>query len=278
MKKAGHQVQQICRCLTISASTFYYRAKPKLIDSEKVQLEAAMKHIHNEIDATYGKRRMLSELLDMGFSLGIERVRRWMKRLNLVAKRPKQHRYPSGGKPSRIAPNTLNRQFNPEGLNQFWSGDITFIRTQQGWLYLAVIMDLCSRRVISWAFSDKPNSELTTRALRLAVQKRRISHGLVFHSDQGCQYTSDSFQCSLKEFGIESSMSRAGNCLDNAVTERFFRSLKSERVNHRRYLTRQQAKADIINYIEPFYNQKRRHYKLGNISPAQYEQALLKSA
>ena len=139
-------------------------------------------------------------------------------------------------------------------------------------------MDLCSRRVISWAFSDKPNSELTTRALRLALQKRRVNHGLVFHSDQGCQYTSDAFQCSLKEFGIKSSMSRAGNCLGNAVTEHLFRSLKSERVNHRRYLTRQQAKADIINYIEQFYNQKRRHYKLGNISPAQYGQELRKSA
>lgn len=237
-----------------------------------------MKHIHNKMDATYGKRRMLSELLDMGFSLGIEKVRRWMKRLNLVAKRPKQHRYPLGGKPSVIAPNTLNRQFNPEAINQYWSGDITYIRTQQGWLYLAVIMDLCSRRVISWAFSDKPNSELTTRALRLAVQKRKVDAGLVFHSDQGCQYTSESFQRSLKAFGIESSMSRAGNCLDNAVTERFFRSLKSERVNYRRYQTRHQAMADIIDYIEPFYNQKRRHYKLGNISPAQYEMKLLKTA
>ena len=278
LKKAGYAVQQICRCLPIAVSSFYYRLKPNVIDANKVRLEAAMKHIHHEMDATYGKRRMLSELQAMGFKLGIDKVRRWMKRLELVAKRPKRHRYPKGGTASVIAPNTLNRQFNPEAVNRFWSGDITYLRTQQGWLYLAVIMDLCSRRVISWAFSDKPNSELTTRALRLAVQKRQVNGDVVFHSDQGCQYTSDAFQSSLKEYGVEPSMSRAGNCLDNAVVERFFRSLKSERVNYRRYLTRNQAIADVMDYIEPFYNQKRRHYKLGNISPAQYEMNLLKTA
>jgi putative transposase len=278
LKKAGHPVQQICRCLPIAVSSFYYRLKPKPIDANKVRLEAAMKHIHHEMDATYGKRRMLSELQSMGFKLGIDKVRRWMKRLELVAKRPRRHRYPKGGAASVIASNILNRQFNPDNVNRFWSGDITYIRTQQGWLYLAVIMDLYSRRVISWAFSDKPNSELTTRALRLAVQKRQIDSDVVFHSDQGCQYSSETFQQALKEHGIEPSMSRAGNCLDNAVVERFFRSLKSERVSYRRYMTRSQAIADVIDYNEPFYNQKRRHYKLGNISPAQYEMSLLKTA
>lgn len=136
-----------------------------------------------------------------------------MKQLGLVAKRPKQHNYPAGGKASIIA--------------QYWACDITYIRTQQGWLYLAVIMDLCSHRIVSWAFSDKPNTELTTRALRLAVQKRKGCDSVVFHSDQEGQYTSESYQRSLKEFGIEISMSRAGNCLHNAMTERFFRSLKS---------------------------------------------------
>jgi putative transposase len=119
-----------------------------------------------------------------------------------------------------------------------WSGGITYIRTQQGWLYLAVIMDLCSRKVISWTFSDKPNSELTTRALRLAVNKRQPNDNVIFYSDQGVQYRSGEFQCLLKEHGLISSMNRRGNCLDSAVTERFFRSLKSERVNYRRYQTR----------------------------------------
>ncbi|HIF9095874.1 TPA: DDE-type integrase/transposase/recombinase [Photobacterium damselae] len=146
------------------------------------------------------------------------------------------------------------------------------------WLYLAIVMDLGSRRVISWVFSDKPNRELTARALRLAVQKRRACRNVVFHSDQGCQYTNTVYQSSLKLFGVESSMNRTGNCLDSAVTERFFRSLRSERVNYRRDETRSQAIADIINYIEPFYNQKRKHHKLGNISPVQYKMNLLKSA
>ncbi|KMT66021.1 IS3 family transposase [Catenovulum maritimum] len=278
MKKAGYNIKQICQSLDIAPSSFYYRIKPKEINANKLRLEAAMKHVHHEMDATYGKRRMMAELKDLGFDIGIEKVRSCMKKLGLIAKRPKPHKYSNGQKASVIAPNILNRQFNPEKLNTYWSGDITYIRTQQGWLYLAVVVDLCSRRVISWAFSDKPNSELTIRALRLAVQKRNIKGEVVFHCDQGCQYTSESFQQALKSNGITSSMSRAGNCLDNAVTERFFRSLKSERVNYRRYETRQEAKIDIINYIEPFYNQKRRHYKLGNISPAQYETNLLKCA
>lgn len=126
---------------------------------------------------------MLVELQAMGFNLGIHKVRTSMKRLRLFAKRPTQHRYPSGGKASIIALNYLNRQFNPEHINTLWSGDITYIRTQQGWLYLAVIMDLCSRKVISWAFSNKPNSELTTRALRLAVNKRQPNDNVIFHSD-----------------------------------------------------------------------------------------------
>lgn len=125
-------MQQICRCLSIAPSTFYYRAKPKLIDVEQVKLEAAMKQVHVDMDATYGKRRMLVELQSMGFNLGIHKVSTSMKRLKLVAKRPKQHHYPSGGKASVIAPNYLNRQFNPEKLNTLWSGDITYIRTQQG--------------------------------------------------------------------------------------------------------------------------------------------------
>lgn len=237
-----------------------------------------MRQIHQEMDATYGSRRMRDELNDLGFEVGRERVRTLMATLKLVAKRPKQHRYPVYAHSSVIAPNRLNRQFNPEQANTYWAGDITYIRTQQGWLYLAAIMDLYSRKVISWAFSDKPNSELTTRALRLAVNKRQPDKPVIFHSDQGGQYTSESFQRCMKEHNVIPSMSRKGNCLDNSVVERFFRSLKSERVNYRRYLTRQQAIADIIDYIEPFYNQKRRHSRLGNISPNEYERRYLKSA
>ena len=236
-----------------------------------------MEHVHQEMDATYGSRRMLSEVRELGFDIGRYKVRRLMRQLKLVAKRPKQHCYPAYGKLSVIAPNMLNRQFNPEKVNTYWSGDITYVRTSQGWLYLAIVMDLYSRKVISWAFSDKPNSELTTRALRLAINKRNPNQPVVFHTDQGAQYTSEAFQSCMAEHNVISSMSRKGNCLDNAVTERFFRSLKSERVNYRRYESRSQAIGDIIAYIEPFYNQKRRHAKLGNISPVEYELRNVKS-
>ncbi len=176
------------------------------------------------------------------------------------------------GKASMIAPNVLNRQFNPPQANANWTGDITYIRTRQGWLYLAIVLDLYSRRVVSWAFSSQPNSELSSRALEVAVQHRRPAQPLLFHSDQGVQYSSGAFQQSLRNNNIIASMSRRGNCLDNAVTERFFRSLKSERVNYRQYKTRDEAMKDIADYIEPFYNQKRRHSTLGNLSPAEYGQ------
>ncbi|HHL2501635.1 TPA: transposase [Yersinia enterocolitica] len=141
-----------------------------------------------------------------------------------------------------------------------------------------IVMDLCSRKIVSWAFSDKPDSVLAIRALRLAVNKRQPTRPLVFHSDQGAQYTSAQFQYCQNELGVTGSMSRKGNCLDNAVTERFFRSLKAGRVNYRRYETRSQGNADVINYIDSFYNLKRRHYRLGNISPDEYEHRLRQCA
>lgn len=272
MKKAGFKVTDICRNLKLHRSVYYRRSVQKPINAEEVMLKAKVQQIHHEMHATYGSRRMRAELNAQGYELGRYKVRRVMKDLSLKAKRPKQHRYPSIGQVSSIAPNTLNRQFKPAQSNSHWTGDITYIRTSQGWLYLAIVLDLYSRRVVSWAFSSQPNSELSTRALQLAVQHRRPEQPLLFHTDQGVQYSSDQFQRSLRMHGITASMSRRGNCLDNAVTERFFRSLKTERVNTRQYKTRQEAMEDIADYIEPFYNRIRRHSTLGNLSPAAYEQ------
>ncbi|WP_145488611.1 IS3 family transposase [Yersinia aleksiciae] len=210
-------------------------------------LHAAAKHVHAEMDATYGSWRMCIELREQGFNVGRYRVRQIMKSLSLVVKRPGRHRYPRGGKPAVVAVNLLNRQFNPVTLNTWWSGDITYLRTAQGWLYLA-------------------------------INKRRPTGPVVFHSDQGAEYTSAQFQSCQQELDVTGSMSRKGNCLDNAVTERFFRSLKAERVNYRRYETRSQGIADVIDYIDSFYNLKRRHYRLGNISPNEYERRLQQCA
>ena len=253
-------------------SRYYRHLAQKPIDVEMVKLKAVVRQIHSEMHATYGSRRMRAELNAQGFTVGRYKVRRLMRTLSLKAKRPKQHRYPVAGKPSAVAPNALNRQFNPPMANVNWTGDITYIRTSQGWLYLAIVLDLYSRRVVSWAFSNQPNSELSVRALEVAVQHRRPSKTVLFHSDQGVQYSSDTFRHVLNKHNIIASMSRRGNCHDNAVTERFFRSLKSERVNYRQYKTRDEAMKDIADYIEPFYNQRRRHSTLGNLSPAEYEQ------
>ena len=244
----------------------------KPIDMGMVKLKVAVRQIHSEMHATYGSRRMRAELNTQGFVVGRYKVRSLMQTLSLKAKRPKQHRYPVAGKPSSVAPNVLNRQFNPPMANINWTGDITYIRTCQGWLYLAIVLDLYSRRVVSWAFFSQPNSELSVRALEVAVQHRRPNQSVLFHSDQGVQYSSDTFKHVLNKHNITASMSRRGNCHDNAVTERFFRSLKSERVNYRQYKTRDEAMKDIAEYIEPFYNQRRRHSTLGNLSPAEYEQ------
>ena len=278
LKKAGANIQQVCRCLSLTRSVFYARSRRPMINPDVLMLHAAARHVHVEMDATYGSRRMCIELREQGFNVGRYRVRQIMKTLLLVAKRPGRHRYPRGGKPAVVAANLLNRQFNPETLNTWWSGDITYLRTAQGWLYLAIVMDLCSRKIVSWAFSDKPDSDLTVRALRLAINKRRPAGSVVFHSDQGAQYTSAQFQSCQQELDVTGSMSRKGNCLDHAVTERFFRSLKAERVNYRRYETRSQGIADVIDYIDSFYNLKRRHYRLGNISPDEYERRLQQCA
>jgi len=272
LKKAGFKVTDICRNLKLQRSGYYRRSVQKPIDAEEVMLKAKVQQIHHEMHATYGSRRMCAELNAQGYLLGRYKVRRVMKNLSLKAKRPKQHRYPTIGQVSSIAPNTLNRQFKPAQSNSHWTGDITYIRTSQGWLYLAIVLDLYSRRVVGWAFSGQPNSELSTRALQLAVQHRRPEQPLLFHTDQGVQYSSEQFQRSLRTHGMTASMSRRGNCLDNAVTERFFRSLKTERVNTRQYKTRQEAMEDIADYIEPFYNRIRRHSTLGNLSPAAYEE------
>ncbi|WP_392562081.1 IS3 family transposase [Orbus sturtevantii] len=152
LKKAGNSIHQICRCLSLSSSTFYYRMKPRASKLTNISLEIAMKASHHDMDGIYGKCRMLVELIKKGFKLGLDKIRRVMKKLGLVAKTPKRHAYPRGGKSSILAPNHLNWQFNPTRFNRYWSGDITYIRIRQGWLYLAIVMDLCSGRIVGGFF------------------------------------------------------------------------------------------------------------------------------
>jgi len=169
-----------------------------------------------------------------------------------------------------VAPNLLNRQFRPENPNQAWVTDITYVPTQEGWLYLAAVMDLHTRMIVGWAMDSRMTRDLVIHALRMAWFRRKPQHGLIHHSDRGSQYASHDYQSVLKEYGMTASMSRKGNCWDNAAMESFFNSLKNERVHHQSYGTREEAKRDIFDYIEGFYNRRRRHSTLGYVSPAEY--------
>jgi putative transposase len=175
-----------------------------------------------------------------------------------------------------VAANVLDRQFTPQRLNQAWAGDITYVRTDEGWLYLAVVLDLCSRRVIGWSMKTRIGRDLAMDAVAMAIGQRQLPSGLLHHSDRGSQYTSEDFQSLLKDHGIRCSMSGQGNCWDNACVESFFATLKKERVYRRRYRTRSEARADLFDYIEVFYNRKRRHSLLGDLSPSEYESGLIR--
>ena len=222
---------------------------------------------------------MLKVLRQKGFQLGIYKTASLMKKADIIAINPKKkHHYPDSGEVHDKAPNVLERHFNPGTINTHWVGDITYIRTHQGWSYLASVLDLGSREVVGWAMSKKPNANLTKEALKQAIQKQRPdTTQLLFHSDQGVQYSAKSYVEYLDKFGITQSMSRRGNCWDNSVMERFFRSLKTERLNPLSFINHSSAVQVVGQYIN-FYNYKRLHSTLGYITPAQKKMELKNAA
>lgn len=277
--REAYSVSELCRVFDVNRTSFHGWSKlSQAVKPEEVVLKAEILAIDHQMDGTYGSRRMSDELRARGHDIGRHAARTLMKECNIVVKLDRKHRYPNGGKPDHIGENLLNREFEVSEPNTVWAGDVTYIWTSQGWLYLAVVMDLFSRKIIGWATSNSPDTTLTLRALRLAVRDREITPRLIFHSDQGCHYTSKEFRSALEFHGIRQSMSRRGNCLDNAVVERFFRSLKTERVRRTFYASHAIAMDDIGNYIEVFYNRIRRHRANGNISPMAFEEKLLTAA
>ncbi len=277
MKKAEPiSLKLLCNLTDTPRSSYYdWRKRESEVDETREHKRLVAKEIFEESDRTYGSRRISDEMKDRGLNVGRYQARSLMQESNLVAEMPKpKHKYPKGNTESVIAPNRLNREFDVEQPNTVWAGDITYIYTQQGWLYLAVVLDLFSRRVVGWSFSTAPDSRLTTNALAMALACRKPAGEVLFHSDQGCQYTSLSFREFCKKNGLLQSMSRRGNCWDNAVAERFFRSLKSERVRRRAYTSTTEAKSDVLDYIARFYNHVRIHSAIGNKSPAKYERMM----
>lgn len=263
-------------CTTLSVSLSGYQAwkrggtpnRKRLTDA---QLLLLIQSIHAEVKGAYGSPRMAREIRDRGYPAGKDRVERLMKAHHIRARHKRRFKATTDSKHSLpVAPNLLNRNFTPSAPNQVWTADLTYIWTAEGWLYLAVVLDLFNREVVGWSLKPRMTADIVIDALAMAWFRRRPAPGVIHHSDRGSQYASHAFQARLKEYGMTCSMSRKGNCWDNAPTESFFNSFKNERMHGTRYATRAEAIADAFDYIEPFYNRKRKHSTLGYASPQAY--------
>jgi putative transposase len=269
----------VCEALGVSRGGFYaWLTRPPSDRSRSDEaLGAQVRASFLQSDRTYGARRVWHDLLAAGVACGLHRIERLM-RLQALRARPRRRRLPTdAGERSLgvVSPNVLNRQFGAPAPNRKWVADFTYIWTSEGWLYVAAVVDLFSRRVVGWSMSATMTAQLVTDALVMAIWRRGKPRTGLHHSDQGSQYTSDLFQRLLAAQGLSCSMSRSGNVWDNAAMESFFSSLKTERTARKTYRTRDQAKADVFDYIERFYNPRRRHSTLGYMSPMEFERKVL---
>jgi putative transposase len=265
----------LCGALGVSRGGFYawLTRPPSARTRSAEELSAKVRSSFLASDRTYGARRVWHDLLADGVSCGLHRIERTMRRQALRA-RPRRRRLPSDSGPRSIdavAPNVLDRSFQAPAANRKWVADFTYIWTAEGWLYVAAVVDLFSRRVVGWSMSAAMTAQLVTDALMMAIWRRGKPDALLHHSDRGSQYTSEPFQRLMADHGVTCSMSRAGNVWDNAAMESFFSSLKTERTARKTYRTRDQARADVFDYIERFYNPKRRHSTIGYLSPVDFE-------
>ena len=272
--KGQFRLSSMCRVLRVQRSGYYaWKANPKskraLADDV---LLASIRQFFDDSHGIYGSPRILRDLREEGVTCGQKRVARLMRQAQLRSVRGyKRPRY-RVGLPATAAPNRLQREFTVTLPNQVWVTDITYIRTHEGWLYLTAVIDLYSRMVVGWSMNSSMATELVLDALTMAVWRRRPTGPVMIHSDQGSQFGSDDFARWCKDNQLVPSMSRRGNCWDNAVAESFFSSLKNERIKRQIYATRQDAKSDVFDYIEGFYNRIRRHSHLDQLSPLAFEQ------
>ena len=269
----------LCRVLEVSRSGFYaWRSRDaSAAEVRREELTAEVKVIHAQVKARYGSPRIHAELVDRGHECSVNFVARVMREAGIAAKTKRKFRQTTDSNhPYPVAENVLDRNFDPEEPNTSWVADVTYIPTREGWLYLAAVEDLFSRRIVGWSMDQTMTSRLVVDALEMALAGRlrgSSPSALVAHSDRGSQYASEHYQCRLAEERIECSMSRRGNCWDNAPMESFFASLKKELVHGEDYATREEAKASIFEYIEAFDNRVRRHSSLGYVAPDEYERA-----
>ncbi len=273
LHKKAVTVGQLCRVLGVSRSGYYGSRRRERATPAACQASTHLKAEFAASGRVYGSRRLSAVLRSKGVNLGRYRVRRLMRqhRLRALWRRKFVHTTDSGHA-LPVSDNVLARRFTPSNTNKAWVSDITYIRTRSGWLYLAVVLDLYARKVVGWAMAPTMHAELVCAALQLAIAQRQPAPGLIVHSDRGSQYASASHQALLARHGLVGSMSRKGNCWDNAVMERFFLSLKTERVWQRDYANHAEAMTDIADYIIGFYNSVRLHSTLGNLPPNAFEQ------
>jgi len=269
-----HPIRRLCRVLEVHPSGYYAWSREPLSTRARDdrRLTGLIKQFWLESGGVYGYRKIHTDLRSVGERCGPNRVHRLMRITGLRAevgyrRRPRT----KGGVPAVIAPNRLQQQFDVRQPDAAWVTDITYIRTHEGWLYLAVVIDLFSRQVVGWSMQPRMERDLVLKALLMALWRRKPKARVVVHSDQGSQYTSHEWQAFLATNNLECSMSRRGNCHDNAVAESFFQLLKRERIKRRIYMTREEARSDIFDYIEMFYNTRRRHGYNDKLSPVEYE-------
>lgn len=272
--EGAHRVRAMCRALEVSPSGYYgwrrRRASPRA--AANARLLARIRAIHAQSRENYGARKTWRALMAAGESCGLNRIARLRQRHGIEAKRLKRFRSSYAARQSVFAPNLLERRFEAPAPDRVWVGDMTFIPTREGWLHLAVLLDLYSRRVVGWAMETKANRSLVIGALTMAIANRSPAPGLIHHTDQGTLYATSAYRAILSEHGMLQSMSRKGDCYDNAVAESFFSSLKNELTWHHTFEGREEARRAIFDYIELFYNRSRLHQTLDYVAPVAYEE------
>ena len=267
-----YSVNELSRVFSVHRSSYkYWRGRSNIPSKEKLVLQSEVRKAHTLSGGSAGARTIATLVSNEGIELSRYRAGRLMKQLSLVSCQQPKHAYKKGGSEHPAIENHLSRDFNPSQPNQSWCGDVTYIWTGKRWAYLAVVLDLFSRKPVGWAFSYSPNSQLTKAALTMAFETRGQPKELLFHSDQGCHYTSLSFRQLIWRYQIKQSMSRRGNCWDNAPMERFFRSLKSEWIPSTGYQSFSEAHRSIIDYITGYYSQKRPHQHNEQLAPNEAE-------
>jgi putative transposase len=268
----------LAKIMGVSRSGFYAWKKrdksPR--QTSKMKLVRAIEDIHTGSRKTYGSPRVFKALRALGFTVSKTRVERLMKEFGIRSKTKKKFRVTTDSKHDHpVAKNILNRDFSPTGPNMVWAGDITYVWTEEGWLFLAVLLDLFSRKVIGWAMDERMTKNLALSALHMAILNRKPNAGLIHHTDRGSQYACGQYRKILETYKMICSMSRKGNCWDNAVSESFFHSLKTELVHHETFKTREEAKAKIFEWIEVFYNRQRIHSTLNYQTPEQFDKTMI---